>query len=64
MNNAGPLTVKCPNCGMEVVWIEQNAERPFCSARCRDTDFIGWAKQEHKIAGDNDDLLAEDWQEP
>jgi uncharacterized protein len=57
-----PLTVKCPSCGIEVTWSETSRERPFCSPRCRDTDFIGWAKEEHKIGGDNDydDVLSED----
>jgi endogenous inhibitor of DNA gyrase (YacG/DUF329 family) len=60
MSNTRPLVVKCPKCGIEVIWSEQNSHRPFCSARCRDADLIDWAKEEHKIAGDNDDLLSGD----
>ncbi len=65
MSTAQSRTVPCPNCGVDVVWSEQNLHRPFCSARCRDTDFIGWAKEEHKIGGDNDydDLLSGDLSE-
>jgi len=57
-----PLTVKCPGCGDEVVWEPASEFRPFCSARCKNLDFIGWAKEEHKLAGDTDydDLLSED----
>lgn len=55
-----PLTVKCPSCGIDVVWSEQSEQRPFCSPRCRDTDLIGWAKEEHKIEGDDEDVFSEE----
>ena len=57
-----PLTVKCPTCGVEVIWNETSAQRPFCSERCRNRDFIDWANEEHRISGDNDydDLLSDD----
>lgn len=55
-----PLTVKCPTCGIDVAWCEQSEQRPFCSPRCRDADLIGWAKEEHKIEGDDNDVLSEE----
>jgi endogenous inhibitor of DNA gyrase (YacG/DUF329 family) len=55
-----PLIVKCPGCGAAVVWGEQSPERPFCSPRCRDADFIGWAKEDRRIAGDDEDLMSGD----
>lgn len=57
-----PLVVKCPTCQAEVIWGETNPHRPFCSERCRNKDFIDWAREEHRIGGDNDydDLLSDD----
>lgn len=57
-----PLIVKCPECGTEVVWAETSEFRPFCSASCKNRDFIGWAKEEKRLGGDNDydDLLSGD----
>jgi endogenous inhibitor of DNA gyrase (YacG/DUF329 family) len=55
-----PLMVKCPGCGAEVAWQESSEFRPFCSASCRNRDFIGWASEEHRLGGDDtyDDLLS------
>jgi endogenous inhibitor of DNA gyrase (YacG/DUF329 family) len=57
-----PVYVKCPGCGVDVEWGERSPQRPFCSERCRNKDFIGWAKEEHRIGGDPnyDDLLSDD----
>jgi uncharacterized protein len=57
-----PLTVRCPGCGAVIVWDLQNVHRPFCSERCRNTDFIAWANQTQVINGDAnyDDVLSED----
>lgn len=57
-----PMIVKCPGCGAEVEWSEANADRPFCSARCKNKDFIGWASEQQRISGDSnyDDLLSDD----
>lgn len=57
-----PLVVKCPACATEIIWSKENPHRPFCSERCRNKDFIDWAKEEHRIGGDNsyDDLLSDD----
>ena len=55
-----PLAVRCPTCEAEVIWQESSEFRPFCSARCRNLDFIGWANEEKKLVGDGsyDDLLS------
>lgn len=57
-----PKKVKCPACGTEVAWSKENPNRPFCSSRCKDKDFIAWANEEQVIAGssDYDDILSED----
>jgi endogenous inhibitor of DNA gyrase (YacG/DUF329 family) len=34
---------KCPECGIKTVYGE-HAHFPFCSARCRDSDLLGWAE--------------------
>jgi endogenous inhibitor of DNA gyrase (YacG/DUF329 family) len=62
MTERKPLTVKCPSCGTAVTWTEQSLYRPFCSERCRNSDFIGWANQEQVIGGDSryDDVLSDD----
>ena len=55
-------TVKCPACQIDVVWGKESPYRPFCSARCRDTDFMSWAHEEHILGGDSlyDDILSDD----
>ena len=35
--------VPCPTCSGESVYAESNPFRPFCSARCKNTDFGAWA---------------------
>lgn len=62
MSDDRQLIVKCPSCRAEVAWKQQNVHRPFCSERCRNRDFIGWASEEHRIGGDSsyDDLLSDD----
>lgn len=36
---------RCPICGKP-----RNPEvRPFCSRRCRDRDFLGWAEERYAI---------------
>jgi hypothetical protein len=57
-----PLRVKCPACGEEVIWTRSNSNRPFCSQRCKEDDFISWANEQQIISGnsDYDDILSED----
>ncbi len=61
-NTREPIFVNCPTCQTKVEWSEASPQRPFCSERCRNKDFIGWAKEEHRIGGntDYDDLLSDD----
>ena len=61
MTTKPTLTVDCPNCQAPVAWTEQNAERPFCSKRCKDSDFIDWAEEEKRISGNSlyDDVFSD-----
>jgi uncharacterized protein len=45
------LAVLCPTCRKEVLMIAANAERPFCSKRCKLIDLGEWASEGHKIPG-------------
>lgn len=62
MTSQKPTTVKCPKCEIQVEWIESNQYRPFCSERCKNSDFLSWANEEHHIPGSPtyDDLLSGD----
>jgi endogenous inhibitor of DNA gyrase (YacG/DUF329 family) len=55
-------TIACPQCGEQTVWSDDNECRPFCSPRCKNTDFIAWANEEQRISEDNDytDFMSED----
>ena len=61
-NSPHVVSVKCPSCEAEVKWGKQSPFRPFCSSRCRDKDFIGWANEEKVIGGSSvyDDILSDD----
>jgi endogenous inhibitor of DNA gyrase (YacG/DUF329 family) len=43
--------VDCPTCSAKVEWREENAHRPFCSARCKQIDLGAWAEEKYKIPG-------------
>ncbi|MFM7485019.1 MAG: DNA gyrase inhibitor YacG [Burkholderiaceae bacterium] len=43
--------VDCPTCSTKVEWIQENAHRPFCSARCKQIDLGAWAEEKYKIPG-------------
>lgn len=53
--------VQCPACKLLTAWSNENPHRPFCSVRCKDSDFIDWANESHRIAGSAEygDLLSE-----
>jgi endogenous inhibitor of DNA gyrase (YacG/DUF329 family) len=57
-----PLVVECPNCKKKVSWSEDSPFRPFCSRRCQQIDFCGWANEENVIPGNSetDDLLSDE----
>jgi len=46
--------VNCPTCRKALPWDNDHPERPFCSPRCRDNDFVDWAHENHRIAGEPD----------
>jgi endogenous inhibitor of DNA gyrase (YacG/DUF329 family) len=56
------MQYKCPSCEAEITWDTNNEFRPFCSAQCKNKDFIGWANEEHVMAGSSlyDDVLSND----
>lgn len=59
MRTRAPLLVKCPACGTEVPWGDESPWRPFCSKRCKDADFLGWAEGDYSIPA----APAQTWQE-
>jgi endogenous inhibitor of DNA gyrase (YacG/DUF329 family) len=42
-------TVNCPRCGTATPWSEANADRPFCSERCKLIDLGQWATEGYRI---------------
>lgn len=57
-----PSYVNCPNCNAKLEWSTENPNRPFCSERCKNKDFIAWANEEQVIAGDSSvsDIFSEE----
>ncbi len=49
MTDNANLTVTCPCCKQPAAW-HNNAFKPFCSERCKNKDFIGWANEDYKLA--------------
>jgi hypothetical protein len=47
--------MECPGCGRSIEWSTGNTYRPFCSARCKGADFIGWAEEKNVIPDDSDE---------
>ena len=50
MSAAGPFPkrerwVRCPACGKQALYSQDNPARPFCSARCRSVDLGAWASE-------------------
>ena len=46
------MYVKCPECGEQSEYSDQNEHRPFCSRRCQLLDLGAWASEDRKIAGE------------
>lgn len=42
--------VRCPACGGDSVYASSNPSRPFCSVRCKNTDFGAWASEGYRVA--------------
>ena len=53
--------IRCPSCKTKIEWTVSNTERPFCSKRCKNSDFIEWANEERTILGNSsyDDIFSE-----
>jgi uncharacterized protein len=52
MEKTDVKVVVCPNCRGDSVYSPSNAYRPFCSARCKSTDFGAWASEGFKLAAE------------
>ena len=57
------MYVKCPECGEQAEYSEENEFRPFCSRRCQLLDLGAWASEDRKISGENVFLPDEDDQD-
>jgi len=44
-----PRIVRCPACGGDSVYSQDNPSRPFCSARCKNNDFGQWASEGYRV---------------
>lgn len=53
------LIIKCPTCKKDVVYSDENPNRPFCSDKCRLVDLGQWFEEDYSIAGD-DSVSTED----
>jgi len=54
--------LQCAICKTKVLWNHDYPFRPFCSQRCQQVDFSGWANGEKTIAGSSiyDDMNSDD----
>ena len=41
--------IRCPRCEKKTCYDLQNPYRPFCSARCKNEDIVGWAEEKYHI---------------
>lgn len=67
MKETKQTEINCPSCGAKTLWdAQRNPFRPFCSAQCKNQDFVSWANEEHSIPGSSqyDDVLSEDLERP
>lgn len=44
-----PPIVRCPSCGRMTRYDQSNADRPFCSSRCKTMDIAQWAEESFRI---------------
>ena len=44
---------KCPVCQSECAVTKDNSHRPFCSATCKNRDFLSWSEEEYRVAGED-----------
>ena len=45
--------VICPGCGQNSVFEPGNVYRPFCSERCKNADFGGWASGSFRMTDES-----------
>jgi hypothetical protein len=50
-----PRIVRCPRCAGDSVYAQSNPYRPFCSARCKNQDFIDWASEGYRVPSTDSD---------
>ncbi len=55
----GARVIRCPGCGGASVYSTDNAFRPFCSARCKNSDLGAWASESYAVPDDPDPELPE-----
>ena len=48
--------VFCPTCREGVTWDKSSLHRPFCSIRCKQIDFVGWATESFKIQDEENNI--------
>ncbi|MDO9314290.1 MAG: DNA gyrase inhibitor YacG [Burkholderiaceae bacterium] len=41
--------VRCPGCGNDSAYSSKNPYRPFCSHRCKTSDFGAWASENYRV---------------
>ena len=51
-NILGTKMVVCPACQGPSVYAPGNLSRPFCSDRCKNTDFGAWASESFRLPVD------------
>ncbi|MBF0244843.1 MAG: DNA gyrase inhibitor YacG [Planctomycetes bacterium] len=56
----GALQLRCPTCS-KLTRLETNKYFPFCSKRCRGSDFFDWVEGRHSIAGEPDSGKEDEW---
>ena len=57
MTTAAPnprRVVTCPRCGGKSLYAAENPFRPFCSERCKTSDFGAWASESYRVAATPD----------
>lgn len=49
VGNESDLMLPCPTCETPLKYSLENAFRPFCSHRCKNSDLAGWASESYTI---------------
>ena len=58
--SAAERDVRCPACGQACKFGPSNPSRPFCSPRCRNTDFGAWATEAYRVPAKPDPTDVDD----